>query len=362
MFSIDATENFSIFLNMSKIFNKPTVHDIAKAAGVSLATIDRVLNERAGVRQKTIDKVNEAIKEIGYVRDVSAANLARGKSYRFVFLLPDRDGEFINSIKNAVEESNQFQANVRISAEFAQFPANNPHELVKILNELGNAGVDGIAIMAPETPQLRDAISHLRERNISVVALVSDLPNTECNHFVGIDNTAAGRTAATLIGRFSSNKKCSILVISETMQLRDSLERRLGFDAVMNDKHKHLTILPTLETYNNDERTDQIIGQAFARNPSICGVYIMGSVIKPVISAIQKSSADIQKLIIVSHELTTSSRQSLMDDQIDAIITQNVGHLVRSTLRLLKADSDGIEAIASQEKIRIEIALKENIE
>ena len=49
--------------------SRPTVNDLAKAAGVSLATIDRVLNSRPGVREQTIRRVNAAIEQIGYVRE-----------------------------------------------------------------------------------------------------------------------------------------------------------------------------------------------------------------------------------------------------------------------------------------------------
>lgn len=58
---------------------RPTVHDIAAAAGVSLATVDRVLNQRPGVRHVTREKVETAIRELGYIRDVAAANLAKGE-------------------------------------------------------------------------------------------------------------------------------------------------------------------------------------------------------------------------------------------------------------------------------------------
>ena len=59
--------------------SRPTTKDLAKVAGVSLATIDRVLNARPGVRQATVERVNKAVKEINFVRDFSAANLARSK-------------------------------------------------------------------------------------------------------------------------------------------------------------------------------------------------------------------------------------------------------------------------------------------
>ena len=54
---------------------KPTVHDIARTVGVSLATVDRVLNDRPGVRAKTRDLVTSALAMPGYVRDVCASHL-----------------------------------------------------------------------------------------------------------------------------------------------------------------------------------------------------------------------------------------------------------------------------------------------
>ena len=74
---------------------KPTVNDIARVAGVSLATVDRVLNARPGVRDVTIEKVNKAIAELGFVRDTAAANLARRRQYRLMFILPETDNEFV---------------------------------------------------------------------------------------------------------------------------------------------------------------------------------------------------------------------------------------------------------------------------
>ena len=67
---------------------RPTTKDLAKAAGVSLATVDRVLNDRTGVRDDTVRRVTEAIEANGIIRNQSAANLARSRSYRFLFLLP----------------------------------------------------------------------------------------------------------------------------------------------------------------------------------------------------------------------------------------------------------------------------------
>lgn len=340
--------------------SKPTTRDVALAAKVSLATVDRVLNARPGVRQKTITKVNNAIARIGFTRDLSAANLARQKLYHFVFILPDREGQFIALIKDAVIEADISLASERTSVSIQLVPANDPHEIVRVLRGLDIATVDGVAIMASETPQVRDAISRLKSMGVPVVALVSNQPNSECDRFVGIDNFAAGRTAATLIGRFSCNRKGLILIVAETMKSRDSLERRLGFDSVIAQDFPFLTVLPSMETYNDPERADQIISAALASRPNILGVYMLNAEVQDVMGAISRSGR-MAELVILAHELTPYTRKALSTRKIDAVITQDVGHLVRSSLRILRAKSDGVEAVASQERIRIEVILRENM-
>ncbi|HHY50059.1 MAG TPA: LacI family transcriptional regulator, partial [Alphaproteobacteria bacterium] len=63
---------------------RATVHDVAREAGVSLATVDRVLNGRPGVRPATADKVEEAIRALDFRRDLSASLLARARDLTIV--------------------------------------------------------------------------------------------------------------------------------------------------------------------------------------------------------------------------------------------------------------------------------------
>ncbi|MDU6375701.1 MAG: LacI family DNA-binding transcriptional regulator, partial [Bradyrhizobium sp.] len=67
---------------------RATLEDVARTAGVSLATVDRVINRREGVRAKTVARVEAAVAKLGYRADIAAARLARGQSFRFAFVLP----------------------------------------------------------------------------------------------------------------------------------------------------------------------------------------------------------------------------------------------------------------------------------
>lgn len=339
---------------------KPTIKDIAKLAGVSLATVDRVINDRGGVRSSTVKLVTSAIKELDYVRDISAANLARKKEYKFVFLLPDHDDELIEMIQTSIHEANSSMVHERTSARIIRVPANNPHRIAQEIDGLLTGNLDGVAIMVPETAQVRDAILRLDSRGIAVVALISNQPNAQSTYFVGINNEAAGRTAGQLLARFVGDRQGVVLVITETMQSRDSLDRRLGFDAIMAKFGPRLKVYPSMETYADSSRTAKIIEAAFQSSKDIVGIYMMNHDIYDTMQAIEARGIP-PKCVIVGHELTQHTRARLIDGTIDAVITQDVDHLVRSSIRVLKARVTQVSTMASQERIRIEIILRENL-
>ncbi len=340
--------------------DKPTTKDLAKAAGVSLATVDRVLNTRAGVRQATVERVQRAIREINFVRDMSAANLARKKEYKVVFLLPDHDDEFIDLIQNEIAKTARFLAYERTVVSIIRAPANDPHRVAEQMDNLSINEIDGVAIMAPETPQVRDAILRLEAQGLAVVAFVSHQPNAEGANYVGINNEAAGRTVGQLMARFTGMRQGTVLVLTETMQSRDSQERRLGFDTIMEKYSSRLKVSPSMETYGDALRSEKIIKMALQSQPPFVGIYLMNHDVRKTMQVIDELGIA-QQTIIIGHELTSYTRARLVDGSIDAVITQDVGHLVRSSIRVLRAKITHMPSVASQERIRVEIILRENM-
>lgn len=338
---------------------RPTVNDIARAAGVSLATVDRVLNDRPGVRPAKMQAVQDAILQLGYVRDMAAANLARGRSYRMAFVLPGSDGQFVRTLADSVRNA-ELQVDPRTSILMRRYPPDDPHAIAAVLAALPEDGVAGVALMAPETPVVRDAVRALRGRGVRVVALASDLPNTERDRFVGIDNIAAGRTAGVLMGRFLGGGPGQVVVIGESMLLRDSLERRLGFDLVLQEKFPRLTALQTLETHGRGAELRDVLRAALAHAPGVRGIYLLGAGHR-ALSEVLADMGLAGQLTVIGHELTPHARAALEAGTMDAVIMQNVGHVVRSALRVLRAMTDRAPIDEGQEQIRIEIVMRENL-
>ncbi|MDP9836041.1 LacI family transcriptional regulator [Neorhizobium huautlense] len=339
---------------------KPTVHDIARSAGVSLATVDRVLNARPGVREGTRVKVEEAIAALGYVRDVAAANLAKSRVYPFVFILPVNENPFMAGLRREVEEAIARSGVERTRIEVIDVPALESAALVAALDKVAAGDAAGVAFVAVDAPDVREAAGRVAAAGIPMVTLVSDLSQSPRDHYAGIDNIAAGRTAATLMGRFLGARQGKIVPLAGSLMVRDHRERLEGFSAVMVQDFPHFTLLPAVEGRDDAALVEKLMGDVLRQHPDICGIYSLGagnSGLLPVLEAQPLSPAP----VVILHELTQATGAALQNGTIDAVLNQDAGHEVRSAIRVLKAKADGLPVIAAQERIRIDIFLKDNL-
>lgn len=339
---------------------RPTVHDVASEAGVSLATVDRVLNKRAGVRSATVARVEAAIARLGFVRDISAANLAKQRVYHLAFIIPEGPNAFMRGLEHELEQLKLRSALDRTEIRILKVPPFDSASLASALESLDPAAISGVALVATESAATREALARLRQANIPIVTLVSDMPGSRRDHYVGIDNVAAGHTAARLIGRFVGPRPGKIALVAGSMLVRDHVERRMGFDQVIRADFPNLQCLPVLEGRDDATITGKVLAECLAAAPDVVALYSIGAGNRGVIEVLSGNPA-FHDIVVVAHELTDHSRKALRDGLFDAVINQDAGHEIRSAVRLLKARIDGTDIIDGQENIRIEIYLRDNL-
>lgn len=345
---------------------KPTVHDIAAEAGVSLATVDRVLNDRPGVRAPTRERVRAAIEHLGFIRDVAAANLAKGRVYPFIFIVPSNDNSFMQALRQEIEAARLRGHMERTALSVLMVPAFDAHALVEALHKAAAEKPAGVAVVAVDAEPVRAAVATLNDAGISVVTLVSDLPGSQRSHFAGIDNEAAGRTAGSLLGRFIGNRKGEVAIIAGSLSVRDHLERMNGFLGVIADDFPGLSVLPPLEGLDQPERVERLVTDLLGEKPGLLGIYSLGAGNRGLVRSLRQRvrsgpEGDGAHIPVIAHELTSHTTAALKEGLIDAVLNQDAGHEVRSAIRVLKAHADGQAVIAAQERIRIDIFLKDNL-
>ncbi len=339
--------------------SRATLEDVAREAEVSLATADRALNGRSGVRAVTRARVEAAVARLGYRAHPAAAQLARNRSFRFVFILSATTNSFMASLETHVRDVALTLAPAGTFIEIRHVDVFDPTALAVALETLPTQ-CDGVAVVAVEHPRVRAAIDALAERGTHVVTLVSDAPTSRRFHYVGIDNLAAGRTAGTLMGRFLGGATGGrIGVIAGSLALRDHAERYFGFNQVLTAEYPRFAVLSVLEGRDDPARNRKHTEDMLAVH-DLVGLYNAGAGNEGIATALAACGRE-REMVWIAHELSTETRRLLCCDVVDAVIDQNAGHEARSATRLLLARCTGVPINLEQERIRIEIFLRDNL-
>src|SRR5260221_2793791 len=201
-----------------------TLRDIARQAGVSLATVDRVLHNRPGVRPDTVRRVKEAVERNAFQPHVAAADLARGRARRFAFVMPSGPNMFMLEIEAYLGEMSGWLSARRLAVELVTTDVFDAAVLASTLESLVG-DFDGVAVVALDHPSVRAAINDLVDGGTKVVTLVSDVPSSRRHHYVGIDNIAARRTAGALIRRLVGPRPGNIAVFARPVGRRAHSQR-----------------------------------------------------------------------------------------------------------------------------------------
>ena len=331
----------------------PTVRDVAQTAQVSVATVDRVLNNRGGVSTKVAERVKAAVAQTGYVRNLAAANLARRRVYRFCFVVPGGETGFSALLRAALEREQLRLMEEQILIEIRPTRAFDINSQVAALRDLD---CDAVALMASEAPALQEEVSRLRAEGVRVLTLVADLPRSDREAYVGLDNVGAGRTAADFMGRFIWEPG-PVLMIAGSLSARDHSERLMGFRSVMEERFPALTLLPAAEGQDDPEAVEALVRDAAQAGP-LAGIYAIGAGNRGLVSA----TKDIQSpLVKIVHELTPTSRAGLRDGSIDLVLDQDPTAEIVAAITIMRNLTEGRAVPAEAGKIRLNIYNRENI-
>jgi LacI family transcriptional regulator len=162
------------------------------------------------------------------------------------------------------------------------------------------------------------------------------------------------------MGRFSGNRRGKLGLIAGNLSLRDHAERLFGFQQVLAAEFAGLTPLPTLEG-NDDALRCKVLAQSLLQDHAdLIGIYSIGAGNRGIVEALE-GSGRARAVIFIGHELTEFSRRYLIQGSMDAVINQDAGHEARSAARVLLAYCSGQPMIDDQERIRIDIFLRDNL-
>ncbi|MPW21609.1 substrate-binding domain-containing protein [Paraburkholderia sp. CNPSo 3157] len=336
------------------------IADIAAAAGVSTATVDRVLNGREGVRPMTARRVMRAAAQAGYVVDAPAPETKTARPLKIEFLVPAGTNRYLRMLGDYIEFAHNQWAAQGMRCRVHYVESFNPNELAARLLHYGQRA-DGVVFMALEHPVVRDAVNALAEQNVPAITLISDLSNSRRLAYVGIDNRSAGRTAALLLGRFMGPRPSGkIAMLAGSLNYRGHEEREIGFLHLIESTFPQVKVIGLREGQDDSERNYVQTRNLIAQHPDLAGIYNSGGGSDGVARAIVEAKTE-QKILFVGHGLTPDTRALLIDGTMDALITQTPQSMVGNSLKIFHNVHEGRDALDGVKPVQFSIVLRENL-
>ncbi|HEY6136038.1 MAG TPA: LacI family DNA-binding transcriptional regulator [Rubrivivax sp.] len=335
------------------------IPDIARAAGVSTATVDRVLNGRLPVRPATAQRVLKAAAALQYLPDTELWRTLRPPPMELAFVLPAGTNRYLRMLGDSIAGASDALAPYHVHCRVHYVDSFDPAKVAAALHRHGRAA-QGLAFMALEHPRVRAAVDDLAASGVHVLTLISDLAQSKREAYVGIDSRAAGRTAATLIGRFLGPRTGSVAMIAGSLAYRGHEEREMGFLRLMQDEFPALQVVGVREGRDDADTNHRLTLGLLKQHPDLVGLYNIGGGAEGVGRALKERQRD-QHTVFVAHGLTPDTRALLIDGTLDAAINQQPQTVLLNAVRIFTNLRDGRSANAGVEPVRISIVLRENL-
>lgn len=340
--------------------NPITITQIAEAAGVSTATVDRVLNNRPGVNPATVHKVRQAVAELGGGAPVRGRPRSTS-NYRFAFVLPATRRGFFDLVDRVIAQAAGEFRHQHITEVTHRVAVGDAAACATELAKLTD--MDGIAVLAPDVPPVKLAINELVRAGVHVVTLFSDVPGSMRETALGADNRAAGRTAGLLLGRsLPRSEPAPVALLSPATRYAAEIDRRIGFVQVLEERFPWLEVRRLFELPESDDEAFEYARTALAGTGGerIAGVYNVG----PASFGIGRALAEVgpgMPTMFIAHDLLEVHRAMLISGTLGYVLHQDVHYAVTAAARVLRALCDGVRGALAASNPRVEIVTAENL-
>lgn len=340
---------------------RPTIKDLAREAGLSASTVNRVLAGAGGVRPVTIRRIEAAASAIGFygLGALQHRAAAARPRLRLGVLLHQPHRTFYRNIARALGDAatSEPSAEIDLRVEFLEDLA--PHVIAERALALGE-GCDAFALVAPVHPLVLDAVERLTAGGVPVFGLITQLAATGQVHYVGLDNWKVGRTAGWAVHHIAQAPgRVGILVANHRYRNQEMNEQ--GFRSYFREHAPDFTLLEPLSTFESSAVAQEMTERLLAENPDLAALYISGGGITGAVAAL-RASGRAGDLVVVGYELMDLTRAALLDGTLNFLISHPLDRLARELIGgMCSAASTPGQAGTITRILPFEIHVRENL-
>jgi LacI family transcriptional regulator len=337
------------------------VREIAKLAGVSIGTVDRVLYNRGKVSLATKLRVEAIIEQYQFTPNPIARRLKRKQSYRFCALFPrrDQDAGYWEQALQGITEGAAEIVPLGVETEIVEYDRYESQSFQSAADLILKKSPDGL-IFAPIMPErVKPFILQIQEAHIPYVFIDTDLPEMKPLSVIGQDPFKGGYLAGRLMHLFAGTIDRPVAILDVHGGDYHITRRRDGFLKYAQE-HSFETVVQEYSDYQGTEISEEEIGFFLRAYPDLSGIFITNCMAHRVVAAAEKEKTD-RRFILVGYDLIPHNLVLLEKGQIDAIISQRPTEQGHDALLSLYRSIVLGQDVRSKTEIPLDVYIKENV-
>lgn len=298
---------------------RPTLHDLATAAGVGVATVDRVVNGRANVSKRSIARVLEAARQIGYPLPDHASHkgLAGQPKLTLGFVLHKPSQAFYQQFATEITTACDTQSKAIITPQIQFSPSQAPDDFAKAIRSAATHS-RAVAATAINHPTMIRLVEELADQSVPVFSLLNDFAGRAGAGYFGLDNIKVGRLAGWMMAT-QLQRPCRVAVMVGGARWHGQGLRETGFRTALREHGPQIAITDTSVNLETRQVTYEATLDLLQRHGDLAGIYVAGGGMEGAIAALRETRPP-GKVALIVNELTEDSSAALADGYLTMVI------------------------------------------
>ena len=311
---------------MKQVSNSaPTIYDVAKMAGVSRGTVDRVVYGRGRVSPKTKELVRKAIDALGYTANPNASSLAKKKEYKFACLIPSYSkGDYWEEITNGFIKGAASVNYGSIVLNIHHYDQTDVESFISASKEILQNNPSGVIMNAVFKEAVTDFAEELSSKGIPYAFVDNKIDDLEYMIYYGVDPYKSGA-----LGAFLLTTRCNVRDIALIRLVRDlkhkadpNAPRRHGFLEYIEENFPECKVHTVFIKPDRPEENIATLRNFFTAHPQVKHIAMTNSRVWLIDEFLDKYPDDTR--IVVGFDDLKKNLESLKKGNVEYLVTRHI--------------------------------------
>ena len=294
------------------------IKDIARALGISTGTVDRALHGKPGVNAMTRARVLSTAQSLGYRPNLAARYLKSRKQLRISVHLPREIALFWDTLREGIRQA-AAPLGPALSVDFRSYPRLGEGDTALFEDALQD-GTNGL-IIAPGNPAaLKPYIRKAARKDIPVVCVITDAPDTPRLASVSADPFTVGAVAGELLARFQPSGG-KVAFFTGWLSMQEHAEKLRGFESSLAIAGGALRLGPIVEAHDDAREAYRRALAVLRAHPDLTSIYVSTVNSLPVLRAAEQEGR-LPGLTVVTTDLFPELVERIRAGTIAATVYQ----------------------------------------